>query len=293
MQPENPVLLSSGCDWITVSTVCPESSKRLVLRLVKLLGSELVLGNEKRPWANYGYEGFKCGQVEGGTRADGALVRLSGEVAHENWRKVLSVADNCSRFDVQATIRWPKLAHRMIATHYREALKMTKRKRHPFTATILKATDQSSTIYLGKRISERFGRIYNKGLESGSPEFYNAVRYELELKKDEARSAALHCGSSSDPEAAMMCELSRFLTDRLGCSPPLLEGLSTRVVLRRRSDAEKSLSWLGKDVRPTVQRLIKRGRINDVVTALGLEKHTVTPLDIESLVQSEVSEYEH
>jgi hypothetical protein len=206
------VILQSGIDWITVTTADPHRGLHLALWASGLLTHQLRLGNIRKPWGMSGFKGHQVGQVQLGHRGDECILRLSSETAATNWRKAYQLSENCSRIDLQVTHRDHRCARSRIRKHYREALRHSaKQKRGPFV-TLITGNDGSDTLYLGRRESNIYCRIYAKGVESKDRYLEESVRYEVEIKN---RLALLLCraiaanGSDTDHaivQVSQLCE---------------------------------------------------------------------------------------
>lgn len=265
-----------GCDWITGTAKGPESRRRLALLGKRVLDSETRAGNERKPWGMSGYDGVKSGGCQVGERGDSTIVRLSSGVAWENWLKVYQAADSFSRLDLQVTAKMDHEPKRVIASAYRHSLAFSRSHGGNPTVSVLKCSNGTATMYLGRRQSERFARVYDKGAESSLDEYQACVRWELELKGDLCLPALRAIASSRRPMFTMASIVVTHFRDR-GCSLPM-SWASDRALSapRKRSDLERQLTWLESQVRPTVEHLISQGRLDQVLRALNL-RHESSP----------------
>jgi DNA relaxase NicK len=266
----SPHVISAGVDYFTATAQHPDAVTMLSAKLFPLLHAEQQRGNDPERWAMSGYEGISCGQAQLGSRADGAIARLSGGLADENWYALSEVAENVTRIDAQVTVfHGPQLVN-ALQRHYREALRCHQRNGARHQVTRWEGTDGGFTIYFGSRASERFGRVYNKEAESKESAFTGCVRYELEAKGKTARLLSARLGDGRNVPQGAASYVRRFLEDR-GLSLSFLEVPATPISVHRpRTDASCSLQWLNDSVRPCVDRLRARGRLVDVLDALGL-----------------------
>lgn len=256
-----PELISAGVDWFTGTARSTEAVDSLRAVALGLAEVQLHDGFYGRPWRQSGYEGFAVGHVQYGERDDGCCIRLGSNVADAHWHRCFAFAENVTRLDVQSTWRFKSEVGPLIQKHYGEILRRNKRfKKAPAVSMLVDGTG-GRTVYSGRRSSDCFGRIYDKGRESKSPSFDRCVRYEIELKGK--RGKAL----SSDfflrrvqPVAIAALTLEWFR--RRGCFlRPLIEKLGAHqnvfypecpAIL---ADAERSLRWIEKSVFPTIERL--------------------------------------
>ena len=268
--------LDFGVDYYT-GTCADEKRARIIQDKAALfIMQEHAAGNEKRNWGMYGYEGFHCGGVAVGTRHDGTIVRLSGPTAQAQWSKFFKLCDNVSRLDVQATMRWSLPSQTMIARHFRSAMRLHRLGRVRRKITMLRSSDSSATIYLGKRQSDRFGRIYQKDRESGLDHYQDAVRYELELKGDLAAQTARDLHSHSSPGEFSYGTVRKYYGD-VGVRLPKLSDrhLALTCASRTLSDRQSRRRWLERSVKPAVQALLAYGDLPFIIEALGLSDHVV------------------
>jgi hypothetical protein len=264
-----------GVDYITLTQKAGTSKTKLHELCLPLLRAESDRGNRVRQWSMYQYVGYSCGPIQVGSRADGEIARLSGAHAFEHWTTLYPFASNCSRIDVQLTIFFPQDSLKVL-----HSLWSSIRRHRPAVgkaplATFIQCTNGAWTIYSGQRSTERMGRIYDKGVESGDPDLQGCVRFEAEMKGSAAAGVSRQIYTAEDRNAQIATEVSGFLGDR-GVPGCFLEVVSQLQLLSHWSpvpqiaDDCRTLSWLAGSVRPSIQRLVERGRYQDVVEALGL-----------------------
>lgn len=277
------VLIDAGVDWITATCKPGEGVEKLECTALSLAEVEMSLGFYGRPWSGSGYEGFSVGSVTYGTRPDGAVLRLGGVVAQAHFGRVVTIASNVTRIDLQATFRVEGEVGVALTTHYREMRAHAKQfKRAPGVAIFI-GRDYSRTIYSGSRQSDRYGRIYDKGAESKLKQFEGSVRYEQEIKGVRSARVASGIVAGMVNRESIATECLRFFAAR-GCRTrsllvPTTDSITivNATVSRRRSDTDRSLAWLDKAVRPSVKRLVAMGYSGLVLRSLGLPESTQLP----------------
>jgi DNA relaxase NicK len=268
----SPEVISAGVDYFSVTAQHPDAQTNLSSKVYPLIHSEQRRGNEPKRWTMSGFEGLSCGQVQLGQRHDGIIARLSGELASQEWFELYQTCERVTRVDVQATVRFGNQLANQLRRHYREAMRHHARWPSQSAVTKWESTDGGYTIYFGARVSERFGRVYNKEAESKEKQFAGCVRYEVELKGKSAQQAAQTLTTGA-MVASLAGGMSREFLEARGLSLGFLDFAATRKgfrVQRTRSDASCTLAWLGKSVRPCVQALIEGGKLVEVLGALGL-----------------------
>jgi len=271
--------LSTGVDYLTITVQSEKARKDLYTRAldgIKTNGGDATV----KRWDFKGYRGLRCEGLSWGTREDSDICRLSGYDAASAWDVFLPVAENISRVDLQVTttltVPWPKLT-----TMYYDWLTENKKDLSFKKFLLLTGSDDGSTLYIGSRLSDQFGRIYDKGVESqlGTPAG-KVWRFEVEFKNTRAGRVAEQLRSyigtervNSSAVGGRILSTTKIWFCARGCpvlwdaaaQPMLLD-----VVARVTSD-DILLNWLSSQVRPSVGRLRDRGKLNETLKALGLD----------------------
>lgn len=265
-------VVEAGCDYITASCMSRNKARRFRTLAQDVITAQERGGDEPFTWSGHGYEGIGCGSAQFGRRPDGLLIRFSSAVAHAHWREVYDLASNVSRFDVQATYRLDTDVEAFIARNAQRATAFRNSRKRGSEVEYRRRTDQSSTLYIGQRVSDRFLRMYNKWGESKDDYYRGCVRYEAEFKNDLALRAAEELREAERESDAALARISHEFT-RKHCrqlSPAADCSISSP---RKRSKEDRTLLWLTASCRSPVARLIERGRLEDVLKALGLTDH--------------------
>jgi len=232
------------------------------------------LGSTPRPWGWQGYVGWQCGQLCVGERYDGTILRLSSVMAHRWCEQGLPVGHNMSRCDISLTV-WGVYdqsaviaLHSDVADKYRKSLQC-----RPFKLRLIDGKGDGDTLYLGSRSSDLFTRIYDKEKEQVNDESYKgSLRYECECKERLALDAYTRCVARGYSATSCMEVLVGLLLRRgvhaLGAGhSSVVVTAPTQLPI---SSVENSLTWLEKQVSPTVRRLVREGYEEEVLHALGL-----------------------
>jgi len=260
-----------GVDYITATAKRLAGREAFRVHAAQLSELERLAGNEGKPWAWQGYSGFTAGSITYGERDDGAIMRLSSNLAQMYWRPVVATATNVSRMDLQVTVNYKPFPKHLGRDGYVAVLASVGPQGHIPNAMLTVATDGGETLNLGKRASDKYARLYNKDAESDMPQYRNCWRYELELKNRPAWAAAQQLAMASDERPHVAVYVWRHFADRQVLptfSPELGGGLIT--VPRPRSNDERALIWLATQVRSVVDRLTAHGRRTETQNALGL-----------------------
>lgn len=275
------VFRDAGVDWITVTAKDPAKVEQLRSFAYSMLENQLGIGNFGRPWFQSGYVGVACGHVQFGDRQDGCILRLGGHIANAYWMRVVPMADNVTRIDLQTTFQSEEQPATVVHRHYKEIQRKRRLfKRAPRLSRICD-DDGGYTVYTGRRCSNVMGRIYDKESESGMSEYERCIRYEVQYNGKRAKwvaKALASCQSSASDVARSVLE---FFLERGASLRKLLEKLSSAVSLEtscpaeRPTDVVRKLEWLLRSVRPSVRHLVTLGFRARVYGVLGLNQESL------------------
>ena len=272
MSPNLLEVVDFGVDWFTCTGNTRTSKQRLFNLGHRLIKKEAGYGNVKHNWGFEGYEGFKSGGVAVGTRDAGSIVVCTGREARDYWRDAYDACDNVSRIDIQYTTRSDRTPAYTINRSRREALRHANTLRRPPKVSLWSEHRGSNTLYLGKRVSENFGRIYDKATESQQPVFEGCVRFEREVKGNLALQLSKYLYPKRTHRERLLAEVQGFMQRR---GVPYL-GTADKLKLlnspRRKTDVTRKREWLTNQVRPTVELLSEYYSIEDIANWLGLSQ---------------------
>jgi len=263
-------ILDSGVDWLTMTTHGSYYTKILDDVALRTFRRESERGNNHHGWGMAGFRGWSCGGLQYGSRGHERIARLSGFTAQTEWRRFYALAKSVTRIDWQCTARFGEVAGRRIARHWRAAKRRSGETKNSASVTFITSTDGSSTLYLGKRTSNLYGRIYDKGAESKLDHWANCVRYELEVKSYHAPAYANRLFVSGNPSSFVIHRLHGYFSEHGIDSGLSSETTNINVCSPLESDADRCLAWLRNAVSPSVKRLMFQGRGRELMDALGL-----------------------
>jgi hypothetical protein len=242
-----------------------------------LLEEERDAGCDVRPWQHKGFSGWTTGHVDLGARWDCCIVRLHSHVAQESWWDVFQESTNTSRLDLQVTARFPAMDPAKVVGQCWRRVRRCKAFGKGQQWHHHCDSSKGDSLELGRRVSERFGRIYDKQRESGLDHYDKCVRFELEAK---GRCAlryvnALH-GQTASYDAIRGLVRSYFQDRGLELE---LEATCSDLVggWRQPADIDRWLRWAAIGVRPRVQRAIACGKLDMLLDVLGL-RDVIGPL---------------
>lgn len=266
-------IVSVGVDYVTATKITSGHVTELEERATEWLYDEREAGNDICQFSAHGYSGLRAGGIAVATNGYRLLVKVSGAEAQTYAPTIIQHADSVSRFDVQATVRFssPTLS---FCERMERAAQRHKHKQHlKHQIQLLRNDVTGKTLYLGRRTSERMTRIYDKGAESQLPELAGCWRAETQYGKPLSMSrSAQFLENPSKPEwlLSVIC----FELVRLGIRwKALLDGSvleQPTETNRKLTTVDQKLSWLSEQVRPSVEWLRDRGKLQEALSALGV-----------------------
>lgn len=256
------VLHSSGCDYITLTA----KPGRHMSRLGEIAKAHRHLmerdGFHVKPIKALGYTGEKYGNWFYGVRDDGAMLRVSGDDANTVVDALEDLVVNCSRIDVQITVKSvPSNALWAVwAASEAESRRKSEVGCNWASLSLLNRFGRGDTLTVGSRTSEKYGRLYDKDRESLDPSYGGCWRYEVEYKGEHAKSALQRLRTSpSLAQAAGMLAMQQW---RAWCVPIPDVGLAETAPLfieKTKTDVERKKDWLMSQVLPSLAWLVDNG----------------------------------
>ncbi len=278
---------NASVDWITCTSATKSAREALWSIGERLLHRRQDEGEDPTTWKANGYTGWTDGGVCLGNRPDGCILRLSSHEAAHKWRECFAASENCSRLDLAVDCQVDRPVLRLSRQIYHDAghvapLRGRKPKRH-----LIVSGDGGSTVYIGARVSETFGRVYDKGVEQKvcAPGLW--WRWELELKGKTAWHHAGLLSSTDDHKVLLMAKVNHWFRARTThCYTSTVSELCIQNA-RQATTTSRRLQWLAHDVRPTVQALVERVGLDRVLFALGLPPQSAVSRSLTSTSDSE------
>jgi len=258
----NWLVQGAGVDYVTMTANTPAT----ILWLKRYADAQFAMleadGFHVKPSKPMGYDGWQCGPVFGGARVDGYMLRVSGQAANEAfglWHEDIHI----TRLDVQATLKsipgQPEWGKWSIAMAEANQSARPRRGGYPH-ARLEDGRGKGDTVKVGSRTSDRYGRLYDKEMESLSPEYEGCWRYEIEYKGDYAVMAARHLrAASSLTSAAGALALAEYRNWQFDVPGVSLEDARPLAIDEPKSDVDRQKSWLRRNVGPTILRLLVGG----------------------------------
>jgi DNA relaxase NicK len=264
-------------DWLTVTATSDETRDRVRRKVKTATEIAAAAALTIRSWHWHGYAGWSIESFRYGERDDSSIVMLSGNACAHYWRDFAGEGTNITRVDLAVTTELDR-PDDLLLMGYWDSLEDKKARGKPprFIYTMMYNSQGGQTLYLGSRESGRFGRIYDKGIESESTDTPGKLwRYEVELKPPYSLPITRQLAGriATDEVAPAIAGYvyeffsQRYLTPRF---PAEKNVILVEVELKAESD-EATLKWLSTQVRSSVKRLAARDKLDDVLQALELD----------------------
>lgn len=269
-------VLDVGCDWLTVTSDREHAEHDLTLASWYEVFNRIRHTNGLVKDGHFlGYQGIATDGAFVGTRYDGAMLRLSGPVARDNFLSVVMRGASPTRLDVQVTCSWkgtgmhpPRLAALHAGTA-NELLPISRQR------NIEERKDNRGgfTTYIGSRQSAAFARVYHKSAQDPDAYGPDVYRYEVQFNKEGAMPVweALRKYADNLESAAIAIVWDWF--EKRGIIPVFRRSAEKINVSRETiapTEIDKKLHWLNQQVSPTVHTLVDAGyREEALIAVLG------------------------
>lgn len=268
------VVIESACDWIRI-TDSDFAKFYLYESIFEAAWLDAFAGGGKkqnRSMLGYDGQGFEHGFL--GQRNDGFMIQITGAAANDYLHRLLSFDGNVTRIDVQVTVRTESYD----GEYGKRALYEAERRRAEggthYSKSRMRLIDgrgEGDTVQIGRRVSEKWGRLYDKQKESCQDIYFNSWRYEIEYKGNPAKFVAALLRKQDI--ATTVRQVIRQQYQVWGFAMDWLESVEIDLYKYRRStyDKDRVLSWLAKQVNPSIQKLLQNGVcLQEITLALGL-----------------------
>lgn len=207
-------LLESQVDWLTATRLADADRQPMTELAVELLRLEHEGGSPRRQWGREGYKGWTAGRVDFGHRPDSSILRVRGKLSHERFDDCRAVSDHFTRLDLAVTARYDPFTDEL-AKEKKDGLEGAIARRGFKTAwDFHESSKEGDTLYLGRRSSQFFARLYNKQRESGQPYYESCWRWELECKQAAASNAGSGLARAPDRTAYIQSVVRKHFTKR-------------------------------------------------------------------------------
>lgn len=269
-------VVEAHVDWVTL-TSAGAARRPLFDRLARQLLDQLRdAGNDKRPWAWQGFAGERCGPFSWGSRSDCSIVTMSGAVSATFWRRFWPLSTNCSRVDLAVTVEATSEEVDYVQRSWQQFVSWKRTNPQSAGWSLVQNHEGGSTLYLGRRSSDWFCRVYRKDREDPSYD-RPSWRFELELKRKPAIDCLRYLAPVRTEAQSILATLGDYLRRRGIDCPWRSDGAA--LALRQpptRTDTTRRLDWFRVQVAPAVAEVLQHVPREVVLEALGLQSNQGT-----------------
>lgn len=268
----------AGVDWISC-TLHSEAKNRWVWAndCVGVVLDVAKQGFDVRESGLQGYRGIAAGGCFAGDRDDGSYLQLSGAHAQTYLSRVLRSDLHVSRIDLAVTCRFRTMPKQLGSDAQNGASKAGESSKDGSRARkvyFMSGSDGGYTLYIGAPSSAQRGRLYNKEVQSDTPDFERCWRYEVVYKNALAMAILREISKMQEEQISAYCSRNVeqwYILRGVSCPWATVPNDYVLPVIKTTpSDAAKRLKWLETQVRPAISWLIEHGYGNDAANALGV-----------------------
>src|ERR1700754_2543914 len=187
------IIFDAGIDYITCFSASKDGRRRFLELADGWVTESRNAGEAESPASRFGFEGYRGNHWFFGVRTDGLLATASGSLAPIAARELIAASTNVSRLDFQVTYVLDYEDPYLAVNEFNRLESMPNKRGRPHGYSLVFSRPKGQTLYVNKRTSDAFGRLYDKGAECGLYPVGNVWRWELELKRRTALHHAMVC----------------------------------------------------------------------------------------------------
>lgn len=285
----------TGIDWLTLTTDGDGTGYGWYEIYNSYKREKLLEELEEKPFNNGYYAGVGIGGMRWGySEKLGYILVCSGILAHQMYGRLAPLPKRVTRLDLAVDILLTQPQD--LAKKSYGILSQRPPNAKPQVA-LYEGSTGGITLYVGSRQSTQFGRLYDKGIESGlhPPRYY--WRYEVEYKKPIAQAVEEKFIDLKPNERHEMiiAGVGKWFRDRKVIT--LFEDDTGREldisVAKRVSTVSRKLTWLRTQVAPTVHKLVDAGHGCEVLRSLLLDERAIEDIFRAKFARDELVEVEY
>lgn len=274
----------AGIDWISCSL--PAEARNREVWLYEAFNCLAELADEGHLVQNMGlmgYKGLKVGGSFVGRRDDSVYCQLAGVAASTYFQRIARGDLHISRLDLAVTVRYRTMPTGLGPASYDEATEADRRRGGAGRRRkiwFMSGSDGGYTLYIGAPSSDERARLYNKEVQSETPDYARCWRYEVVYRNDRAMAVFESLLAMQELYRATMCSslVGAWYQSRgvpcgwVSTSHHIIRPIQKAVP----TDAQKKLKWLQAQVRPSILWLSEHGYTTEMLEALGMDENAPT-----------------
>lgn len=231
---------------------------------------EEVRVHRERPWGMHGYRGKQRRSIRVGLKEDRAILSATGPHSHRLVSLAKALPVKFTRIDLQITTVMDSPIQNLAKSTLHSGNLQSEIERGKLWLSYVNSPD-GDTLYINKRTSPTFGRIYDKSRDFS--EVRGKIwRYETEVKEELADRIGQVLVNVEKLNEFCADYVASWFADREICVPieprskPSIPKVPTNP-----AGIDQTLFWLSKQVRPSLEWLISIGLKPKVEEALGFQ----------------------
>lgn len=223
-----------------------------------------------KTWGMHGYRGKQCHSVRIGLKDDKTILMVTGPEAERVFNVSKRVNVKYTRVDLQVTIELSDPARLWAHEHYHAPNLRGNRERGKLYTSLINSPD-GDTLYLNKRTSPTFGRMYDKSREFMA-DYGSHWRFEVEAKEETSDRLGHLLEHLTEYEQIAADYVVGWFGDRAICVPlGPRDTVSIPELPSRVTGFTQTLDWLRRQVKPALNVLEQAGLQRDAENALGIQ----------------------
>jgi len=263
-------IISCGVDYLTAT-----SKRRGVQNGLEDFGKSLLRKAEAargqiRAASRLGYAGFRTDTIFLGTRPGDCMLQVSGPQCTPLAEETIRLATNVSRIDLQVTVWTEGESANLAQWTYRKLCDRPRRGPQEGRLQLISGWPDGDTLSINRRVSESFGRLYDKTAEAslGPPRL--VWRYEVEWKGKAARYLATRLGEYG-VHPPLVNKLVHDWYTKKGVQPAFASTTHEYAFQPTVEDPSRDvLTWMRESLSKTITKATAKYGQRVVLEALGL-----------------------
>lgn len=259
-----------GVDWLTCTSKRVGVSNALEDFGVRVLKEELAGSGRILPANRLGFKGHRNDAVFLGNRPGDVMLQISGPSCTPLVREAITLSTGVSRIDFQVTVWTEGEACDLAGWTFRRLSSADHEGYRPRNFSLIASQPSGDTLSINRRVSDSYGRLYDKTAESSLGPARLLWRYEVELKGRAARRQATRLKE----HGAHPTHVSRLVHDwytRTGVRPAFARVEHEDALQPILAPPTRSvLDWFRQSLSITVSKAIREHGRQTVLEALGL-----------------------
>lgn len=263
-------VIDAGVDWLTATRKHGDGCLPFLEVGKRILDEQRAAGGDIKPATLRDYTGHRGKHVFVGSRPADEIIVVSGPCAPAHWKAVSQTASNVSRLDLQVSVWTHGETPNLAREQYERLTGLPPSRGRPRSYSLIQSHPTGETLYVGKRTSDYYGRVYDWAAAHKAGVPLTVWRFEVEIKRLPARA---YCDAlSCDPNHSISVRdrvADWFVTRGLQVTWSK-EDSALKMLHPLQGKDRDALAWMESTVQKSVARLIKQHGLPRVVSALGL-----------------------